>query len=304
MKNELTDTQIDDIIKETVFYPNINMRLDFDTDETLNEHKKKHPNVEYGAKGNLSGKSFYKFCKEIDEEVSYIRDDKIKSKVLYGFMIQYDNSAISYSNSHRLYEAIYNDYKYGYSYSLQHYLNEFLDCFVICLKNNGSNYLDQSNTEYQKLINSFGRYSIHSEYELNKKSLVGISNVEIGKIEFEGMINEIEILISLIEAEKYCNKKIDKINRMPLIEAEVLYQKGIKLKWNGTKTQMYYVVRQLKQMQLLTNSYEDLGLFLIQNIKEFEDANLGTVINELQKTKYDAIPKNKRVDFSSINEVK
>ena len=76
------------------------------------------------------------------------------------------------------------------------------------------------------------------------------------------------------------------------------------LKWTGSKSQMYYVIRQLKNMQILASSYEDIGLFLIQNIDKFDGSDLGTVINELQKRKYDTIPKNKRTSFSEINELK
>jgi hypothetical protein len=76
-----------------------------------------------------------------------------------------------------------------------------------------------------------------------------------------------------------------------------------KLKWKGSKSQMYYVVRQLKGMELLASSYEDIGLFLIQNLDKFEGSDLGTVINELQKKKYDTIPKDKRANLTDINRV-
>lgn len=77
----------------------------------------------------------------------------------------------------------------------------------------------------------------------------------------------------------------------------------IKLKWIGSKTQMYFAIRKLKEMKLLISSYEDIGLFLIQNIDKFNDADLGTVINEIQKKKYDKIPNDKRVDLTGLNEV-
>lgn len=77
----------------------------------------------------------------------------------------------------------------------------------------------------------------------------------------------------------------------------------IKLKWKGSKTQMYFAIRKLKEMKLLISSYEDIGLFLIQNIDKFNDADLGTVINEIQKKKYDKIPNDKRVDLTGLNEV-
>ena len=78
---------------------------------------------------------------------------------------------------------------------------------------------------------------------------------------------------------------------------------SINLKWKGSKTQMYYVIRQLKSNKVLVSSYEDIGLFLIQNIDKFAGSQLSTVINELQKTKYDKIPTGKRIDLKGLNEL-
>ena len=78
----------------------------------------------------------------------------------------------------------------------------------------------------------------------------------------------------------------------------------IKLKWNGSKTQMYFLMRLLKKTGLVNSSYEDIGLFLIQNVDYFEGSDLSTVINEVQKSKYETIPKPKRIDLTGINEVK
>jgi hypothetical protein len=77
----------------------------------------------------------------------------------------------------------------------------------------------------------------------------------------------------------------------------------IKLKWRGDKTQMYHVIRQLKSNNVLVSSYEDIGLFLIQNIDKFDGSELSTVINELQKKKYDKIPHSKRIDLSGLKEL-
>jgi hypothetical protein len=65
--------------------------------------------------------------------------------------------------------------------------------------------------------------------------------------------------------------------------------------WRGQKNQLYDVLRQLKDKDLLANSYEDLAVFIKQNVDIFKNTSLSTIQKELGKDKRP--PKNKRLNI-------
>jgi hypothetical protein len=61
----------------------------------------------------------------------------------------------------------------------------------------------------------------------------------------------------------------------------------IKLKWKGSKTQLYYLLNKLKfGDNLITNKYEDIAKFIIENVEGYEDDSLITTKENLEKGKY------------------
>lgn len=69
----------------------------------------------------------------------------------------------------------------------------------------------------------------------------------------------------------------------------------IKLKWTGNKNQLYDIIRQLKKANLISNSYEDLAVFIKSNVSVFTDTELSTITKEIGKNKRP--PKVRRVDL-------
>jgi len=55
-----------------------------------------------------------------------------------------------------------------------------------------------------------------------------------------------------------------------------------KLKWGGTKIQINYLLHKLKKMTLLTNTYESLAHFLIENVEQYEGNNKQTIMDDLR----------------------
>ncbi len=61
----------------------------------------------------------------------------------------------------------------------------------------------------------------------------------------------------------------------------------VKLKWTGSKTQLYYLFHKLKYKDnLVTNKYEDLAKFIIENVEGYEEDSLITTKENLEKGKY------------------
>jgi hypothetical protein len=61
----------------------------------------------------------------------------------------------------------------------------------------------------------------------------------------------------------------------------------IKLKWKGSKTQLYYLLNKLKfGDNLITNKYEDIAKFIIENVEGYEEDSLITTKENLEKGKY------------------
>ncbi len=73
----------------------------------------------------------------------------------------------------------------------------------------------------------------------------------------------------------------------------------IKLNWKGQKNQIYQVLRELKEQELITNTYNELADFLIQNVIPFQNTKKETIEKELKKKK--PLPKNKRVRISPLD---
>ena len=55
---------------------------------------------------------------------------------------------------------------------------------------------------------------------------------------------------------------------------------NIKLKWEGQKNQLYQVLRDLKEQELISNSYNQLADFLIQNVIPFQNNSKETIEKE------------------------
>jgi hypothetical protein len=73
------------------------------------------------------------------------------------------------------------------------------------------------------------------------------------------------------------------------------FDKSIKLKWQGQKNQLYDVIRTLKSKGLIGNSYEELAVFIRQNIDSFQNTALSTIQKEVGKNKRP--PKAKRINL-------
>lgn len=68
-------------------------------------------------------------------------------------------------------------------------------------------------------------------------------------------------------------------------KSEQLKPKGVKLlldEKTGQKNHMYYLLNQLKKMGIITNTYDQLANFLIENVNKFEGDNLQTILKELK----------------------
>jgi len=66
-----------------------------------------------------------------------------------------------------------------------------------------------------------------------------------------------------------------------------------KLKWKGQKNQLYDVLRQLKEKELIGNSYEDLAVFIKANVDAFRDTELSTISKQMGRPQ--KLPKNRRI---------
>jgi hypothetical protein len=73
----------------------------------------------------------------------------------------------------------------------------------------------------------------------------------------------------------------------------------VKLKWTGKKSQMYYLLRYLKRIEIIGNSYDELGIFLHQSVIPFGEAELSTINGQLSKKI--TIPKDKRIEPDLMN---
>ena len=55
-----------------------------------------------------------------------------------------------------------------------------------------------------------------------------------------------------------------------------------KLNWDGNKIQLIYLLHKLKKLGLISNTYESLSEFLINNINQFDGDNKQTIMDDLK----------------------
>jgi hypothetical protein len=84
-------------------------------------------------------------------------------------------------------------------------------------------------------------------------------------------------------------------NRAEMLNGFEENSKTHKLNWKGNKNQLYSVLRQLKEMDLIGNTYDELVDFLHANVIGFETANKDTTRGALNKKS--ALPKAKRINL-------
>lgn len=68
-----------------------------------------------------------------------------------------------------------------------------------------------------------------------------------------------------------------------------------RLKWKGQKNQLYSVFRQLKDADLITNSYEELAWFIHHHVEQFQQNAISTIVKEISRPGQPA--KNKRINL-------
>jgi hypothetical protein len=94
----------------------------------------------------------------------------------------------------------------------------------------------------------------------------------------------------------YLEDRLNRLSKNSALEEVTESPKGIVvLRWTGQKNQLYHVLRTLKGQDLLTNSYEDLAVFLKWNVDVFKNTSIATINKELGKSK--SLPKNRRIDL-------
>jgi hypothetical protein len=74
----------------------------------------------------------------------------------------------------------------------------------------------------------------------------------------------------------------------------------VRLKWEGQKNQLYNVLRQLKDKELISNSYNELADFLKNHVIPFHTTAKETIEKELKK-KAD-LPKDRRINLDTSPE--
>lgn len=115
---------------------------------------------------------------------------------------------------------------------------------------------------------------------------------------YGGIIGEFLYGASSAIVKPYLKNKIKEIENTTTTK----HTSNVKLKWKGSKTQFYDILRQLKSLEnidgekLITNSYEDLAFYLKMNVDVFSDTALSTITKEIGKNKRP--PKNRRIDIS------
>lgn len=65
------------------------------------------------------------------------------------------------------------------------------------------------------------------------------------------------------------------------------------LKWDGSKSQLYSLFKQLKEKKLISNSYEELASFIMNNVESFNNNKLSTITAEIKRNKN--LTKGKRI---------
>lgn len=153
---------------------------------------------------------------------------------------------------------------------------------------------------YPRLENHLGDKNIDEEFsELFKKLPNNDKLIEIDKI--NGGIKVFYYRENNIKRKEI----IDELrNEIKIIETSYFVKsqniKSNKLIWKGKKNQLYNVLRQLKNLDLIGNSYNNLADFLIDNVSGFEDTSKGTIEKEINKKK--ELPKPRRINIEPDKE--
>jgi len=119
--------------------------------------------------------------------------------------------------------------------------------------------LSKSETKEIKFVLNHNNFSIRADDPKNNSSINGYFFTSLNSLN-DGHTKFIELT-----GEK--NYKITEKN---------------KLKWGGTKIQINYLLHKLKKMTLLTNTYESLAHFLIENVEQYEGNNKQTIMDDLR----------------------
>ncbi|TDW96186.1 protein kinase family protein [Dinghuibacter silviterrae] len=94
----------------------------------------------------------------------------------------------------------------------------------------------------------------------------------------------------------YLEKKLSNITNKLSVKRQTAPEPEVKkLKWKGQKNQLYYVLRLLKNKDLIANSYEELSVFLQTNVDVFKDTSLSTITKQLARPQ--KLPKARRIDL-------
>lgn len=141
--------------------------------------------------------------------------------------------------------------------------------------NSGSNIQD----EFYYLLKEIPENEIILDISKTKGGILNYYS-RINNVKRKNIINDLKLEIEKIEEQFF---KKDHSN------------KSFKLIWKGQKNQLYNVLRQLKNLDLIGNSYNNLADFLIENVSGFENTSKGTIEKEINKIK--DLPKPKRINI-------
>ena len=106
-------------------------------------------------------------------------------------------------------------------------------------------------------------------------------------------------VVEFVRSKSFNLKNITN-NFIEINDTESISNKIIKIKWNGTKVQLYHVFRQLKNhsgkdsLPLIGNSYTDIAQFIKDNFQGFTETQLRTIIDELERNER---PKKNPIDI-------
>jgi hypothetical protein len=121
-----------------------------------------------------------------------------------------------------------------------------------------------------------------------------------GEFKGDDISNSKKMLLFILEgyAYSYHIKFLeDELKKLSSSTDNEIVNSIIKLRWLGQKNQLYDVLRELKGKGFVGNSYEDLAVFLKQNVDAFKNTSLSTIQKEIGKDKRP--PKNKRINLGT-----
>lgn len=183
---------------------------------------------------------------------------------------------------------------------------ERLNAIVIDLADQFKKHKEDYTNDMADMLDIQNALSIEGK-SFTKQTLNSIQNIDWDKIHFyyeNGRIwrSERQNSIPIYEFDlRNLLRGIEELdNHLKFhINNSQLLNDRVKLKWKGTKAQLYFLLNRLKfGDNLILNKYEDLAKFVIDNVEGYEDDSLITTKENLEKGKY---PK-KGSNFSGILE--